>query len=426
MSNIFEIDGEIEDMDENGDKKKNSDKIRKDENQPTEGIENTHFNDEKDSSQKDDNIESSDNQEDEEPWYNKYLPEEERDNKSIKHEQQEDDNVGERDNDAHNQHDEETNAEVPDEAESNVGISQDFDDGDSDDAYDKPEGGDFDDNDDDNADNVYYKSGEDDSDQDDEDDNEDENLPSIADVTDQEIEEVLAELEDIDEIYSSSDQDDDAIVPPSDRPRRDDIFNEMFPKSNKSGKTTMSTWIFLVLFLITFSLLVYYQFYDGQSMKISFAHKSTAGITRIDSIGNEFKAQLETLENQQKIIAELRDKIKELHEKNFEILSDSGKTVSTPIIASPDKNSSPAVNINSGTYFQIQVIALQDYHPDFGASNFNFYVDKEGGYSKMLIGALQNEKDAKLLYEKVKKSGFDDAFIVKKVNGKRVEYNPFK
>ncbi|MBI1185629.1 hypothetical protein GC194_15280 [bacterium] len=389
MSNIFEIDGEIEDnMDDNGEGKNRSNEHEKQENEPVDnstdendsaeiiddGAEDTGSNSNEDLSQE---------PEDEEPWYNKYLPEEEREH-------------------PHSHHNSEP-TEDTDADEDSLNEELSIADQDDNNAWSEP-------------------------DETPERDEETEQLPAVEDVTDDEIEEVLAELETLEEEEEGFDEEEaedeaelteqeitnpEATLKPN---KREETFDDIFPKKkNKSGFTS-ATWVFFILFVASSGLLLYYQVFRG--------NKVNSGVDKIDSLSTAYQEQLAKLENQEKLIEQLHEKIQKLNERNHELSNDSSKTEKVPVLTGEAGGS--AVNINEGTYYQVQLIALQDYHPNLSTSDFGFYIDKENGYSKMLIGALTNEAEAKQLYEKVRKSGFSDAFIVKKVNGQRVTYNPFE
>jgi hypothetical protein len=251
-------------------------------------------------------------------------------------------------------------------------------------------------------------------------------IPQVDEITDAEIEEVLAELETAN-LELASQQMDDTGEENQDgdgQVGKAETFDDIFPPA-RGRQMGVTAWVIVVLFLISLTALFYYQFYDGHQVHFTLTHKSKAGMNRIDSISNQYAEKLAELENQQRIITELREKIKELHERNHELLSDSTRLTNQPVVPSGEGPAPTPIDFGKGTYYQVQVIALQEYHPDFGETEFSFYVDREEGFSKMLIGAIRDENQAKLLYDKVRKSGFSDAFIVKKVNGKRVEYNPF-
>ena len=205
----------------------------------------------------------------------------------------------------------------------------------------------------------------------------------------------------------------------------EESFDDIFPPSNRPPIANM-TWLFFSLFIACFMLLCYYQFYDGKKVKITFRHQSHQGIGRLDSITDVYSYKVQELQDQQEIIAQLREKIQALHERNFELANDTSQRIetATPIETIPQLPK--GADLNKGTYYQIQVIALKNYHPEITqSSDLNMYVDSDQGFTKLLLGAVDNEKEAKRFYQEIKKAGFEDAFIVKKVNGSRVEYRAF-
>jgi hypothetical protein len=362
MSNIFEIDGEIEDnFDENGDDK-NSKKDKKGAEETNESLPV----EDADTSESDDNAEVVDSSNDEEtPWYEKYIPDEEASESSTEEPEAE----------------EEISAPVFD-------IEND-----------EPE-------------------------------IEDNDIPSVDDVTQEEIDEVLAELDEGEKELAASDLDieennADSVQPKTQDEEDHESFDDIFPKRNKnSTPVAMGTWIFLTLFLISLTLLSYYQFYDGQRFSLDFSHRSAGNVSQLDSLTTKYAAKVKELEDQQKIIEDLTTKIQELNAANLELVQDTASN--SNVLNSDGTPAFTGVDLSSGTYYQVQLIALQQYHPSFGNSETAFYVDKEDGFSKMLMGAFEDENQAKTLYEKVRRAGFNDAFIVKKENGKRVDYNPFE
>lgn len=267
-----------------------------------------------------------------------------------------------------------------------------------------------------------------------------EDEPRVEDVTQEEIEEVLAELDQSEkemQAYDEYNEEEDIFdeeEPPvadaggGDEPPIDDeeeSFDDIFPRSNRQPIGPVA-WTFVTLFLIMLSLFAYYQFYDGEHFSINFEHRSKGAMNRLDSL-----AQLN--EDSQEEIAQLMKRMEELtadiRQKTAAYEALKNDTTRSTYAVDETGESNPTtekIDLNSGVFYQVQLIALQQYHPDFEGADFSFYVDKEDGYSKMLMGAFTSEEQAMDLYKKVQRSGFNDAFIVKKVNGARVEYDPNK
>lgn len=394
MSNIFEIDGEIEDNDDDGKKSGdgNEGNLNDEEQSVPEGTEEEAsddtseeeesvsivFGNAEDESEEESDSEAESANEDNVPWFDKVLSD---DDESANATSQESEIIEE--------------VETPEEPETEESHSI-------------------------GSDNV-------------------EEAGRVEDVTQEEIDEVLAELDqsekemeaygyddDIDQIEDEEESEVETVA--GDDELLDDeeeSFDDIFPPSNRKP-IGVTAWIFLMLFLIMLSLFSYYQFYDGEKFSINFHHKSEGAMNQLDSL-----AQLN--EESQQEISQLMTKMEALTQEirkktaDFEALKNDTSRVTYTVDESGE--SAPAdskINLNEGTYYQVQLIALQQYHPDFGGADFSFYVDKEDGFSKMLMGAFLSEDHAKDLYEKVQRSGFNDAFIVKKVNGERVEYDPNK
>lgn len=249
---------------------------------------------------------------------------------------------------------------------------------------------------------------------------------SVEEVTEEEIEEVLAEIDESERILAEEENrfDDEAPVQePEETPHvvdeKEESFDDIFPPGN-GKKLGTTSWIFIVLFLISFTLLAYYQFYDGKSFSITFVHSSKAGMTAIDSLNGEYRQAIADNDDLRKRIEELTENVRLANARIQQLESDTSRN-------SNDSTGAPLTilppEINSGTYYQVQLMALEQYGAEISTDDLGFFVDKEDGFTKMLIGAFTDEATSKELYQKLRKAGFDDAFIVKKVNGKRVPYH---
>ena len=399
MSNIFEIDGEIEDNDDDGNngEGKQEEGLNDEENQENTSEESTESDDSEEGTsivfgeaedEQGQNEEASDSEaEDEVPWYDKVLSDDTEESSSVEEEQP-------------------LPTAVVDESGTDDGVSVEDDSQEEEEPVDDAE-----------FDEEPYRP---------------------EDVTQEEIDEVLAEVDQSEkelreEKYRFEEDNEPANEveeeeAADEEEEREESFDEIFPRSNgnKSRKPlSMGTLIFATLFLISLTLLGYYQFYDGEHFSVNFHHRSGGAVAQLDSLAEVNKKSTEEIND---LVAKIELLTKEVRERTAayeELKNDTNRTFAIDQQGDDDPRTLK-VDFSDGTYYQVQLIALRQYNPDFGKSDFSFYVDKEDGFSKMLIGAFASEDQAKALFEKVKLSGFSDAFIVKKVDGERVEYNPFE
>lgn len=208
-------------------------------------------------------------------------------------------------------------------------------------------------------------------------------------------------------------------------------FDDIFPRKSggSNSSTSIWTWIFLVLFITCFSMLCYFQFYDGHKFSVSFTHRPAAGAehalpSEIQQMTDEVQAQKEELEAENRRLAHMMRKKKQSAETNNSESAESAESdTSTPEEATPPK-SNATLSPTKGTVYQVQVAALKQYTANLSSASYHMYVDSENGFTKFLIGAFSSEAEVKAFRKKMVDAGFDDAYIVKKVNGERVEYEP--
>lgn len=193
--------------------------------------------------------------------------------------------------------------------------------------------------------------------------------------------------------------------------KAEEDFDDIFPKG-KRKPLSISTIVFMFLFLATLSLLCYYQFYDGNSFSINFTHPSNKGISTADDA--------EALDDQIKaVLAEKENTIKLLKQKIEEEKAAGGSSVTDDATGSDNKGAA-----TTGTVYQVQLVALRQYDPNLQHETMELVLDREGGFTKLLLGTFTQEREALQLNSKLRQAGFDDAFVVKKVDGKRVAYDP--
>ncbi|MCB0736102.1 MAG: hypothetical protein KDC92_01220 [Bacteroidetes bacterium] len=196
---------------------------------------------------------------------------------------------------------------------------------------------------------------------------------------------------------------------PKEKPApREETFDEIFPrKQRKPGQKSgwgAATWIFFILFLITAGLFGYFHFVAGHHAHDDKHAEGQHG-------------------HNQAIIDEKDEEIRRLAAELA--AAKSGNTTESTSTGS-NESTGDAVTPSKGTVYQIQISALRQYKPSHSNSSYKIFIDKNDGYTKFLVGAFASESDAMEFNEKLKQAGFDDTFIVKKVDGERVEYDPYK
>lgn len=208
-------------------------------------------------------------------------------------------------------------------------------------------------------------------------------------------------------------------------------FEDVFPKKEggSGSSTSIWTWIFLVLFVTCLSLLCYFQFWDGHKFGVSFTHRPAASESHalpsdIQQMTDEVQAQKEELEAENRRLAHMMRKKKKSSGAGGEESAGSTEAEGSSEPTGETEVTTATLSPTSGTVYQVQVAALKQYKANLSSSSYHMYVDSEGGFTKFLMGTFSSEAEVKAFRQKMVKAGFDDAYIVKKVDGKRVEYQP--
>jgi flagellar basal body-associated protein FliL len=150
--------------------------------------------------------------------------------------------------------------------------------------------------------------------------------------------------------------------------------------------------VFILLFLISSSLLVYYQFYKGQghfewSLQKKNAVVADTNITNLKLQHDSALTQLDSL-------------------KNIVASSQSLFTANT-----------------TGEVYYVQIGAFRNINfAKYSQNMVNMFVEVTDGVNKLIIGGFTNFDDACSFRKDIVRIGIKDAFIVKKVNGERVKF----
>ena len=158
----------------------------------------------------------------------------------------------------------------------------------------------------------------------------------------------------------------------------------------KRGLSTQAI-IFLILFILSTGLLVYYQFYDtGGKWRFSMVHKpaTIADTTK--------KAPKDTT----------------LAPKDTLAKPDSTKT--TTAVTKPSV-------LPTGTVYMVQIGTFEGYDLSKFNGQYNKYIHEEtdGKLTKLTLGEFEKADDAKAFLAEIKKMGVKGAWIVKIVDGVR-------
>jgi hypothetical protein len=151
--------------------------------------------------------------------------------------------------------------------------------------------------------------------------------------------------------------------------------------------------VFILLFLVSSSLLVYFQFYKGQgqfewSLQKRGASVSDTSITYYKLQRDSSLTQLDSLKN---------------------------------IIAS---SSSLFTTNTTGEVYYVQIGAFKNINfTKYSANMVNMFVEVADGMNKLIIGGFTNFDDACSFRKDIVRIGIKGAFIVKKVNGERVKFS---
>jgi hypothetical protein len=169
-------------------------------------------------------------------------------------------------------------------------------------------------------------------------------------------------------------------------------------ENNSRNGLYISLVIFIILFLTTVSFLIYFQFYAGHGkFRWTFSHRSK------DYIALQYTQKQEDT---------LKAKITTLN-----LLNDSLKTyraVAGTLFTTRIKGEVYFVQIGAFRYFDFS---------KYESHIVNFFVDKESGLTKLIIGGFDTFDEACTFRDDMKKIGIHDAFIIKKVDGQNVKFN---
>jgi len=178
-----------------------------------------------------------------------------------------------------------------------------------------------------------------------------------------------------------------------------ELEEEIEEEDEEQEEESRSVWVyillavFILLFLVSASLLVYYQFYKGHGQFEWSLQKKNAKVvdTSVSYLKMQRDSSLTQLDSLKKIIAS----------------SQSLFTVNTV-----------------GEVYYVQIGAFRNIDFTKYSSNMvNMFVEVADGMNKLIIGGFTNFDDACSFRKDIIRIGIKGAFIVKKVNGIRVKFS---
>lgn len=188
-----------------------------------------------------------------------------------------------------------------------------------------------------------------------------------------------------------------------------EILEEEYEEDDERGNGIyILLAVFIILFLTTASLFIYYQFYlgDGQ-WQFSMKKRSTEAV-----IANK------NLEKENVILSKRIDSLMLANER------DTNQSDVVQVSASEGSNGELFENIYEGTVYEIQMGAFKNYDfTKYAPQLVNMNVDVEDGYNKLVIGRFTSFDDACAFRQDLKLLGLTGTFIVKKVDGQRVKFD---
>jgi len=188
----------------------------------------------------------------------------------------------------------------------------------------------------------------------------------------------------------------------ADEENEEEAYEEV--ETNGRGALIGFLILFIVLFLISTGLLFYYQFYQGSDgWKFTFK-KDNIGrqdVKQLRSQKDKLTTRLDSFETQ---LGRKNEKVQQLQTKLENQASQKG-----------------GADI-SGTYFEVQIGAFQSFSFDrYGDQVTNLTFNNEDGMKKLTVGRFKEANAARAFRRDLVRMGVEDAFIVKKKNGKRVK-----
>lgn len=184
---------------------------------------------------------------------------------------------------------------------------------------------------------------------------------------------------------------------------------EAYEEVEEGGKGALTGFLilFIILFVLSTGLLVYFQFYQGNGeWKLTFKHKN---------------AQEQPVEELKKENKGLKSEIKALEEEHEQTKANLEEARKKAEQTSSGQSKIGGADI-SGKYYEVQIGAFKSFDFNrYGNNITNLTFSTEDGVKKLSLGRFKEANAARAFRRDLTRIGLEDAFIVKKKNGKRVE-----
>lgn len=182
---------------------------------------------------------------------------------------------------------------------------------------------------------------------------------------------------------------------------------EEFEPRRRGMGTMILMIVFIILFINAAGLFVYYQFYLGEGKWDLSLKKRTGSII----VMKELESERDSLF----FIADSLMNNRGIETETFPVTEEPVEEVVEPQEKKPSKIKGEVYEIQIGAF---RTIDLGKYKSNMRSID----VDASSRVDKVVIGSFRNFDDACSFRNDMKKIGFKDAFIVKKVNGNRVDF----
>lgn len=301
----------------------------------------------------------------------------------------------------------------------------------------------------------YYDQDDDDSDFDEDDDLDldDDDLVDLDDDDEDTGEEdedaresdddTLEDESEEDEALDEEDEDTDEDEEDEDTDEDEELEEETAEEETSGGGPNVLVIVLAVVSVLSLGfagVLAYFQFVDSEgnfSLALRHPQAATEDTSAGEGEGGGIKGseiQLPTDGTADMNNDELIATVEKLQSKNERLIArnDSLKQALMNAPAPGEGETSGGGSAASGggppagTVYEIQIGAFKNFDlEDFDNNLMNVQQFQEGGLTKISIGRFRDPDQAERFLRQIQELGFQDAFIIKRVDGKRVEYDHF-
>lgn len=211
-----------------------------------------------------------------------------------------------------------------------------------------------------------------------------------------------------DDRYSNEDQEYNRRDEDEDEENEEEEYEDIEEGSGK-GKLTGFLILFIILFIVSTSLLAYFQFYQPNGdFKLTFDKRQVTA------------QQVEKMKKSNNQLQSAVDSLKAANQKKLAIIDSLKSNKDTSSQASFTGNKGGASI--SGTYYKVQIGAFESFSFDrYGDKVTNLTFEEKNGLLKLTLGRFKKANAARAFRRDLVEIGLKDAFIAKMRNGKRVK-----